>query len=173
MGLFSAQPPITAIPARVNPRKVLPASPRNIDAGLKLNFKNPRQLPAKAIVKKPKYCCPVIRATTKNDKEPIAVKPVANPSMPSKKLTAFVMPTTQITVRSTSPALPHQVLGKKLNFTPHKIKVLEATTCPNNFHFAPKCFISSINPINNIIVPPMTTPFNSLEKLKLKTIVPT
>ena len=86
--------------ARENPIKFEPVSPINVFAGLKLNGKKPTIAPANAVIKTIAIKGePLSAKTISNDKHEIKVTPEDNPSSPSIKFIALVIPTIQHTVR--------------------------------------------------------------------------
>ena len=94
--LVSDHLPSTASPARVKPRKVLPASPKNRLAdfpNLKLWGMNPRHDPAIATENQPRAGWFVLKAIIPKKVEIIMEIPAAKPSIPSKKFMALVRPT--------------------------------------------------------------------------------
>lgn len=85
--------------ARENPMKLDPVSPINVFAGLKLNGRNPTIAPAKAVINTIAINGEPFNANTiRSDKHEIKVTPDDNPSRPSIKLIAFVIPIIQHTV---------------------------------------------------------------------------
>ena len=89
------------ITAKENPKKFDPVSPMNVFAGLKLNGKNPTIEPANAVINNIAINGDdgfkiniIIR-----EKQEIKVIPDDNPSNPSIKFIAFVIPTIQPIVR--------------------------------------------------------------------------
>ena len=96
VGAFWA--PSKAKALSMNPINRLPESPRKIVAGLKLNRRNPRMAPAKAIVSSDTGDEPLESATTKTTKVENSAEPAAKPSRPSIRLNAFVIPMTHRTV---------------------------------------------------------------------------
>ena len=88
------------ITAKQYPKKLEPVSPINVFAGLKLNGKNPVKLPANAVIK-------IIAINGESFKENIIIKerhaikviPEDNPSSPSIRFIALVIPTIQPIVK--------------------------------------------------------------------------
>ena len=88
------------ITARENPRKLEPVSPINVFAGLKLYGKNPIIAPANAVIKIIAISGDSFNENIINkDKHDINDTPEDNPSKPSIKLIAFVIPTIHPTVK--------------------------------------------------------------------------
>ena len=81
-----------AIPAKAPPNANEPVSPINTFAGFALKYKNPKQTALTTIPKKVTLKEPTNNPTTAKVAPAIAEIPVANPSKPSVKLTAFVVP---------------------------------------------------------------------------------
>lgn len=85
------------ITAKENPKKFEPVSPINVLAGLKLNGKKPIKEPARAVISNiaingdDGFNINIIN----NEKQEINVIPDDNPSRPSIKFMAFVIPTIQ------------------------------------------------------------------------------
>lgn len=81
--------------AKENPKKFEPVSPINVLAGLKLNGKNPTIEPANAVINNiaisgdDGFKINIIN----KEKQEISVIPDDNPSKPSIKFMAFVIPT--------------------------------------------------------------------------------
>src|SRR3989339_2185893 len=84
--------------ARENPTNRLPESPRKILAGLKLKRKNPNKEPDKHIPINAEVISLFKREIAKIVRPAITAIPVANPSSPSIRLNAFVIPVIQRTV---------------------------------------------------------------------------
>ena len=87
------------ITAKLYPKKFDPVSPINVFAGLKLNGKNPVNAPANAVIRSIAIIGASLSENIINkDKQDIKEIPDDNPSNPSIKLIAFVIPTIQATV---------------------------------------------------------------------------
>ena len=85
--------------ASENPKKLEPVSPINVLAGLKLNGKNPTIAPPKAVISKIAISGELLSVNIINSEiHEISVIPEDNPSKPSIKLIAFVIPIIQQTV---------------------------------------------------------------------------
>jgi hypothetical protein len=105
-----------------------PVSPINVFAGLKLNGINPSKLPASAVI-----IMILIKGEPFNEKiinkdtQEIIPIPEDNPSNPSIKLIAFVIPTIQIIVINSD--------GKKPQFIliPLYVTIIAAIICPISF----------------------------------------
>ena len=86
--------------AKEKPKKLEPISPINVLAGLKLNGKNPTIAPPNAAINKVAINGELLRVKIiNNEKQEIKVIPEDNPSKPSIKLIALVIPIIQQTVR--------------------------------------------------------------------------
>ena len=84
------------ITAKQNPKKLDPTSPINVFAGLKLNGKNPTIEPPNAVISKTAIKGDLFNVKIINKEiHEINVIPEDNPSRPSIKLIAFVIPTIQ------------------------------------------------------------------------------
>lgn len=82
------------ITANENPKKLDPVSPINVLAGLKLNGKNPTIEPASAVINNIAIKGEAFKVNIINsEKHEIRVIPEDNPSNPSIKFIAFVIPT--------------------------------------------------------------------------------
>jgi len=95
-------PSFSPIIARRNPRNILPVSPINIWAGLKLYLRNPKQLPARAADKEAIKNCPFIAERIRKKEEAMPAIPTDKPSILSRRLKALVIPTTHKNVRGIS-----------------------------------------------------------------------
>lgn len=88
--------PSIEIIAKENPIKFEPVSPINVFAGLKLKGKNPTIAPANAVISTIDIKGEPFKAKTiRSDKHDISVTPDDNPSSPSIKLIALVIPIIQ------------------------------------------------------------------------------
>ena len=86
--------------AKENPKKLEPTSPIKVLAGLKLNGKNPTIAPANAVINKMAISGELFNVKIIiNEIQEISVIPEDNPSNPSIKLIALVIPIIQHTVR--------------------------------------------------------------------------
>ena len=81
-----------AIPAIAPPKSKDPVSPINTLAGWRLNIKNPKQAPIKIVPANVTSLIPNIILIDTRQVKIIVVTLVDNPSIPSVKLTAFVVP---------------------------------------------------------------------------------
>ena len=82
--------------AREKPKKLEPVSPIKVLAGLKLNGKNPTIAPPKAAISNTAISGDLLSVKIiNNEKQEIKVIPEDNPSKPSIKLMAFVIPIIQ------------------------------------------------------------------------------
>ena len=80
--------------ASEKPKKLEPASPIKVLAGLKLNGKNPASAPAKAVIIRMAIIGePFKEKIINSDKQDISDIPEESPSNPSIKLIEFVIPT--------------------------------------------------------------------------------
>ena len=83
----TSQSPVTlsliAMTAIIKPKNVDPASPKNIEAGLKLYFKNPKHDPIMIIEMIARSVCPLLSANKKKKNDAIAETPLTKPSIPS------------------------------------------------------------------------------------------
>ena len=88
--------PIIDITANEYPKKLEPVSPIYVLAGLKLYGRKPTMLPASAVINIIGTIeAPFNEKIIRSDKHEINVIPDDNPSKPSIKLIAFVIPTIQ------------------------------------------------------------------------------
>ena len=92
--------PITATVARVNHRNILPESPINILAGLKLYLRKPKLAPAKITANIATVSILFKREWINRIDAEIKATPQAKPSILSKRLKALVIATTQKIVKS-------------------------------------------------------------------------
>src|SRR3972149_6353354 len=141
---------------KVNPAKSAPESPMKRDAGGKLKRRNPTRVPMRAARMKQMKISPSSAALIKKTAEETAATPAAKPSMLSRKLKAFEIPTIQRTLmRELATSLP-----AKSTRMPQATATTAASVCPANFqpvgNFSPSK--SSIRPTRNMMVPPTRSP---------------
>lgn len=133
--------------ARRNPRNILPVSPINIWAGLKLYLRNPKQLPARAADKEAIKNCPFIAERIKKKEAAMPAIPTDKPSILSKRLKALVIPTTHKNVRGISIS----GLLVKDTFVPKIMTNQQAKIWAESFKKGEMLFISSHIPMAMII----------------------
>src|SRR3989338_10299694 len=105
-GLSVAQLPYSARQPRMNPMKVEPESPRKILAGRQFIRRKPKQAPASAAEMKESGYWFDFQPIPRNSRAQTAPMVEARPSMPSMKLKALIIPTSQITERTVEIAMP-------------------------------------------------------------------
>ena len=139
------------ITAKLNPRKFEPTSPTNVFAGLKLNGKKPTIPPANAVIKIIENIVePFVANIINNDIQEIREIPEDNPSRPSIKLIALVIPTIQPIVSIYENTLLSVIFFSKNGiaiisiFIPHITTITAANTCASNFTNAGTFLTSSI-----------------------------
>ena len=91
-------PPSTESAARVKPTKSAPESPRKIEAGLKLYRRKPVSAPKSTSATTDTNGRCRISDSTRSTSDANRAAPVASPSIPSIRLKALAIPTTQNTV---------------------------------------------------------------------------
>ena len=119
-------------------------------AGLKLNGKNPAKAPISAVINIiAKNGEPFKANIISSDIHEIIEIPVDNPSNPSIRLIAFVIPTIHPIVRIIENTFPITIFPSKNGISklsiliPHATTIPAAITCPNNFTKGCIPFISS------------------------------
>mgnify|MGYP003489307284 CR=1 FL=1 len=156
----------------MNPRNMAPVSPINILAGKKLYFKNPNVLPANTRAISATNISPILKtAIPAMVSSAIVETPPANPSNPSIKFMAFVIPTIQSTVNGIAKypkciCSPNGVLIKFNWILPPITMMRAATIWPINFAFGFNSYISSKIPRMIMTVAPSSIAENVLELAK-------
>lgn len=147
--------------ASENPKKLEPVSPIKVFAGLKLYGKNPNIAPASAVINTIAIIGEPFKVNIINKEiHEINVIPEDNPSNPSIKLMAFVIPTIQKTVIIYDKVLFNPILLSKKGIFIFAILIPDATTiiaaiiCTISLTKLGIPFTSSIKqPIPNTIIP--------------------
>ena len=98
----------------------------------------------------------------------ISAIPDDNPSKPSIKFIAFVIPTIHITVTIIDISFANSMfctngISAGLICIPNATAIIAAKTCPNSFCNGFNVLVSSITPVIVIIITPIPTPINFLK----------
>ncbi len=161
----SCQVPRIVIIDKRKPKNKLPQSPMNILAGLKLNIKNPRVDPNRIDENEPTKARLFWTAYKNIQIEEIKEIPQESPSILSRILNAFVIPTTQKTVKG----MAIKGKGMILIFIPKKITIMVKRIWKINFEYAFILRRSSYSPKPNIAVTQRKMPIvNLLRGIKIK-----
>lgn len=146
------------ITASEKPKKLEPVSPIKVFAGLKLYGKKPAIAPDRAVIKMIDINGDLFKENIINkDKHEIKDSPEDNPSSPSIKLIAFVIPTIQHTVNIyekdlfNSKILFKNGILKVFILVPVITIIIAAIICTNNFRIAGIPLTSSIKHITDNI----------------------
>ena len=152
--------------AKENPRKLEPASPINVLAGLKLYGINPISAPASAVTS-------IVATIGESFKEKIISKdtqeimqiPEDNPSNPSIRFIALVIPTIHPIVKIIENALSNPLDSRNARLilsilTPLYTTIPAAITCPSNFISGDIPFTSSIKQVIHKTTIPTKNPIS-------------
>ena len=154
------EPPIAKVPT-TRPINILPASPKKILAGGKLNLKNPNRLPVNTAPTTATAVWPSSRAMIEIVAHRIMPIVVARPSMPSSKFREFMAPSNQKMVKATENG-PSSILCSKITkdliSSPALITIAAATTCPSSLYRPRMPKRSSYNPKPTIHAPASNKP---------------
>ena len=140
---------------------MLPASPRKMDAGGKLNRKKPSSVPEKTIATNATSTRPVNQAITANVPLRIIPTDVASPSMPSIKLTELIAPRYQNNVMGIASSPSSSVQPKNCTrcmIRPLATRIAEAIGCPSSFCLPRSLKWSSVNPTATIVAQAASSP---------------
>ena len=155
--------------ASEKPKKLEPASPIKVLAGLKLNGKNPASAPAKAVIISMAIIGePFKEKIINSDKQDINEIPEESPSNPSIRLIAFVIPTIHPKVsmvekmwfNSVNPSSSKKGMLICSILIPLFITITAATICATSFTNAGKPFTSSIKQVIIMTKAPSKNPAN-------------
>ena len=154
--------PVTTMTESTYPRTRLPESPRKTFAGLKLKGRNPSNAPINTNKTVASSIAPVYMKIAAQVPAAMLPRPAAQPSKPSIRLNAFVMPTIQKMVRGIE-RIPSSRTWSPANATrsrctPDHTAMPAAAHCARNLVLADSGEKSSQTPQTKMTAPPARIP---------------